>query len=308
MATLLVIDDSPSARAEIQNSLRDTHIFDQVLEAADGFEGLKLLMGSPVDVVLCDLELPKLDGDKLLRMKDSSPGGRNIPFLFITASTDLDRKTKLLLDGASDAIAKPFHPPDLVARLQLHLKVKRLQDELLLKNATLERLSTVDALTGLRSRRFVDEVLNVEFLRARRYRTPLAVIMADIDRFKQVNDTYGHQAGDAVLRGVAEAMRCMVRSTDVAGRYGGDEFIVIQPQSSIEGSAILAGRFRQMVEAARFEVPGRRAPLQVTMSFGVSQYRRAHTSPEDLVADADRALYTAKAQGRNRVVVVGEEP
>jgi diguanylate cyclase (GGDEF)-like protein len=258
-----------------------------VLQAADGFEGLKLLMGQPVDVVLCDLELPKLDGDKLLRMKDSSPGGTNIPFLFITASTDLDRKARLLLDGASDAIAKPFHPPDLVARLKLHLKVKRLQDELVLKNATLERLSTVDALTGLRSRRFVDEVLNVEFLRARRYRTPLAVIMADIDHFKRVNDTHGHQAGDAVLRGVGELIRSMVRSTDVAGRYGGEEFIIIQPQSTTEGSATLAGH----------------APLQLTMSLGVSQYRKTHTSPEDLVADADRALYVAKDRGRNRVVV-----
>jgi diguanylate cyclase (GGDEF)-like protein len=305
LATLLVIDDSASARAEIRGSLEGTHIFDRVLEASDGFEGLKLLMGHPVDVVLCDLELPKLDGDKLLRMKDSSPGGTNIPFLFITASTDLDRKARLLLDGASDAIAKPFHPPDLVARLKLHLKVKRLQDELVLKNATLERLSTVDALTGLRSRRFVDEVLNVEFLRARRYRTPLSVIMADIDHFKKVNDSYGHQAGDAVLRGVGEMIRCMVRSTDVAGRYGGEEFIVIQPQSAADGSATLAGRFRQAVEAAHFEVPGH-APLQVTMSFGVSEYRREHTSPEDLVADADRALYAAKDQGRNRVVV--DEP
>ena len=302
MATLLVIDDSAAARAEIHSSLQDTHIFERVLEAADGFEGLKLLMGQPVDVVLCDLELPKLDGDKLLRMKDSSPGGTNIPFLYITASTDLDRKAKLLLDGASDAISKPFHPPDLVARLKLHLKIKRLQDELVLKNATLERLSTVDALTGLRSRRFVDEVLNVEFLRARRYRTPLSVIMADIDHFKKVNDNYGHQAGDAVLRAVGEMMRCIVRSTDVAGRYGGEEFIVIQPQSTSEGSAILAGRFRQAIEAARFEVPGH-APLQVTMSLGISEYRRAHTSPDDLVADADRALYAAKGQGRNRVVV-----
>jgi diguanylate cyclase (GGDEF)-like protein len=302
LATLLVIDDSAAARAEIHTSLEGTQIFDRVLEAADGFEGLKLLMGYPVDVVLCDLELPKLDGDKLLRIKDSSPGGTNIPFLYITASTDLNRKAKLLLDGASDAISKPFHPPDLVARLKLHLKIKRLQDELVLKNATLERLSTVDALTGLRSRRFVDEVLNVEFLRARRYRTPLAVIMADIDHFKKVNDDYGHQAGDAVLRGVGEMLRCMVRSTDVAGRYGGEEFIIIQPQNTSEGSAVLAGRFRQAVEAARFEVPNG-DPLQVTMSLGVSEYRRMYTSPDDLVADADRALYAAKEQGRNRVVV-----
>ena len=245
MATLLVIDDSDTARSEVRSALKGTHIFNKVLEAADGFEGLKLLMAHPVDVVLCDLELPKLDGDKLLRVKDSSPGGSNIPFVYITGSTDLDRKARLILDGASDAITKPFHPPDLIARLQLHLKVKRLQDELRTKNEALERLSTVDVLTGLRTRRFVDEVFNVEFLRSQRYRTPLAVIMADLDYFKRVNDDYGHQAGDAVLRGVGEMMRYMVRRTDVAGRYGGEELIVIQPQNTLEGAAVLANRLRE---------------------------------------------------------------
>lgn len=302
MATLLVIDDSDTARAEVRSALEGTNIFERVLEAADGFEGLKLLMAHPVDVVLCDLELPKLDGDKLLRVKDSSPGGSNIPFLYITGSQDLDRKARLILDGASDAITKPFHPPDLVARLQLHLKVKRLQDELLMKNRALERLSTVDGLTGLRTRRFVDEALAVEFLRARRYRTPLAVVMGDIDHFKQVNDVHGHQAGDVVLRGVGEMMRCMVRSTDVAGRYGGEEIIIIQPQNSHEGAGMLAERLREAIEAARFEDPDGKQ-LSVTISFGVAEYRKEFSTPEELVAAADRALYRAKEEGRNRVVV-----
>jgi len=302
VATLLVIDDSDTARSEVRSALKGTHIFNKVLEAADGFEGLKLLMAHPVDVVLCDLELPKLDGDKLLRVKDSSPGGSNIPFVYITGSTDLDRKARLILDGASDAITKPFHPPDLIARLQLHLKVKRLQDELRTKNEALERLSTVDVLTGLRTRRFVDEVFNVEFLRSQRYRTPLAVIMADLDYFKRVNDDYGHQAGDAVLRGVGEMMRYMVRRTDVAGRYGGEELIVIQPQNTLEGAAVLANRLREAVEVARFQAVDGRS-LQVTMSLGVAEYHKSFSSPDDLLAAADRALYEAKAQGRNRVVV-----
>jgi diguanylate cyclase (GGDEF)-like protein len=302
VATLLVIDDSDGARAEVRSALEGTNIFERVLEAEDGFEGLKLLMAHPVDVVLCDLELPKLDGDKLLRVKDSSPGGSNIPFLYITGSTDLDRKARLILDGASDAITKPFHPPDLVARLQLHLKVKRLQDELLMKNRALERLSTVDGLTGLRTRRFVDEALSVEFLRAQRYRTPLSVVMGDIDHFKNVNDEHGHQAGDAVLRGVGEVLRCMVRSTDVAGRYGGEEIIIIQPQNTTEGGVVLAGRIREAVEAARFDDPDGKQ-LRVTISLGVAEYRKEFTSPEELVAAADRALYQAKEEGRNRVVV-----
>ena len=122
-----------------------------------------------------------------------------MPFLFITASTNHDRKARLLEDGACDTITKPFHSADLVARVHLHLKVKRLQDELLEKNAALARMSTVDGLTDLRTRRYVMDCLSIEFLRARRYETPLAVIMADLDLFKAVNDNFGHPGGDVVL-------------------------------------------------------------------------------------------------------------
>jgi PleD family two-component response regulator len=198
MSTILVIHDSEKERREIRALLDDSRAFSTILEAADGFEGLRLLMGNPVDVALLELEMAKLDGEKLLRMKDSSPGGAHIPFIFLTASADVAQRARLLTRGASDAIEKPYHPAELVARLRLHLKVKRLQDELMLKNATLAQLSSIDGLTGLRARRFVDDVLNIEFLRARRYRTPLSVVMADVDHFKKVNDEYGHLAGENV--------------------------------------------------------------------------------------------------------------
>ena len=301
MPTILVIDDSTTERTRIRAALEEARLFGTILEASDGFEGLRLLMGQAVDVVLLDLEMPKLDGEKLLRMKDSSPGGTNIPFIFLSAVGNVDRRTRLLSQGASDAIEKPFHPPELVARLRLHLKVKRLQDELMLKNESLARLSTVDGLTGLRARRYVDEVLSLEFLRARRYRTPLSVVMADLDHFKQVNDDYGHVAGDAVLRGVSEIVRCIVRTTDVAARYGGEEFVIVQPQNGAEGAAVTAERLREAVEAARFEVGG--AKIGVTLSLGIGEYHRMLTSPEDLVSLADGALYAAKADGRNRVCV-----
>lgn len=301
MSTILVIDDSESHRGKIRALLEESRVFSRILEAGDGFEGLRLLMGETVDVVLLDLEMPKLDGEKLLRMKDSSPGGKNIPFIFLTASTDLTRRARLLTDGASDAIEKPFHPAELVARLRLHMKVKRLQDELRVKNASLAQLSSVDGLTGLRARRFVDEVLSIEFLRARRYRTPLSIVMADIDHFKKVNDEYGHQAGDAVLRGVSELIQCMMRNTDVVGRYGGEEIIMIGPQSSAQGAAILAERLRGAIEAASFEHGDEK--LSVTASFGVAEYQRHMASVEALVEAADRALYAAKEKGRNQVVV-----
>jgi diguanylate cyclase (GGDEF)-like protein len=302
VATILIIDDSTTQIHAIRAILEKENIFHSILEACDGVQGLKLLLAERVDVVLCSLELPGLDGEKLLRVKGSSPGGANIPFIFLTASTDLDRKARLLDGGACDAIAKPFHPADLVARLKLHLKVKRLQDELIVKNVELERLSSVDTLTGLRTRRYVSDLLSVEFLRARRYGTALSVLMADLDHFKAFNDEYGHPGGDAVLRGVSSQLIAMLRRTDVAGRYGGEELIVVMPQSDLTGSVTMAERWRSRVESAKFEMPDGRT-TRVTVSIGVAAFSTSFETPECLITAADNALYTAKDRGRNRVEV-----
>jgi len=300
MATILVIDDSETHRSDIRKALEGSDQFDRIIEASDGLRGLKLLLEEQVDIVLCDLELPGIDGEKLLRVKDSSPGGSNVPFLFITASTNHDRKARLLEDGACDTITKPFHSADLVARVHLHLKVRRLQDELLDKNAALERMSTVDGLTDLRTRRFAMDCLSIEFLRARRYETPLTVIMADLDQFKAVNDTFGHPGGDAVLRGVSQLLLDETRATDVAGRYGGEELIVLLPQNTAEGAQVVAERWRSQVEEAAFELPDGRN-VKVTVSIGIADLEARFETPYDFVAAADSALYLAKQKGRNRI-------
>jgi diguanylate cyclase (GGDEF)-like protein len=302
MAAILVIEDSEIHRAEIRKAIGASRLFDRVLEARDGIRGLKLLMSEPVDLVLCDLEMPGLDGEKVLRVKSSRPSHTNVPFIFLTASTNMDRMARLLQLGACDAIAKPFHPADLVARLELHLKVKRLQDELMVKNATLARLSTVDVLTGLRTRRYVKELLSIEFLRARRYGTPLAVLMADLDHFKEVNDRNGHPSGDAVLQGVAEYLLRSLRATDTAGRYGGEELLVVLPQNDEKGGAVLAERWRLSVEGASY-LGSEQQAISVTISIGVAEYQEAFETPDDLVSAADKALYRAKEKGRNRVEV-----
>jgi two-component system cell cycle response regulator len=307
MATILVIDDSDTQRAEICAALKGSDQIDSILEAADGLRGLRLLLEGSVDLVLCDLDLPGIDGEKLLRVKTGTPNGANVPLLFLTASTNKERLARLLEDGACDAISKPFHRGDLVARVHLHLKVKRLQDELMVKNATLARLSTVDALTDLRSRRYVMDCLSIEFLRARRYSTPLAILMADLDQFKAVNDEFGHPGGDAVLRGVAELLLAGVRATDVAGRYGGEELIVLLPQNSVDGAEIMAERWRQAVEETIFELPDGRS-ANVTVSIGIAGFDRSFETPYDLVAAADSALYLAKQKGRNRIEIHRADP
>lgn len=302
MPTILIIDDSAAHRAEIQKALEPERLFDRMLLAEDGLKGLKLLLNEQVDLVLCDLELPGFDGEKILRVKDQNPGGTSIPFIFLTASQDFDRRARLLDQGASDAVTKPFHPPELVARLRLHLKIKRLQDELRVKNETLARLSTTDSVTGLKTRRYVSEVLSIEFLRARRYHTGLAVLMADLDHFKKVNDQYGHPAGDGVLRGVSTLLVDKLRVTDIAGRYGGEEIMVLLSCNDLEGAQVVAERWREEVEAFRFALPdGREAG--VTISIGAAQFDPKMESPEELVAAADAALYRAKESGRNRIEI-----
>jgi diguanylate cyclase (GGDEF)-like protein len=307
MATILIIDDSDAHRTQIRAAVDASGLFDRVLEATDGLRGLKMLLGEAVDVVLCDLEMPGLDGEKLLRVKNSRPDSTNVPFLFLTASTSVKRKARLLEGGACDAIAKPFHPTDLVARLRLHLKVKRLQDELMVKNATLARLSTIDALTGLRTRRYVSDVLAIEFLRARRYGTPLAVFMADLDNFKAVNDEYGHPGGDAVLRAVSEQLLSTLRATDVAGRFGGEELLAVLPQNTAQGAAVVAERWRADMENTAFVAPDGRL-ISATISIGVADHRGSFEGPDDLIAAADKVLYVAKQKGRNRTEVCEEEP
>jgi two-component system cell cycle response regulator len=298
--TLLIIDDSAAHRAQIVRAIEPSQVFDQIIEAEDGLKGLKFLLDRPVDVVLCDLEMPGMDGEKLLRVKDAKPSSRYVPFVFLTASQDLDRRIRLLEGGAADLVMKPFHPGELAARLRLHLKVKRLQDELRVKNETLARLSTTDGLTGLRTRRYAHEVLSIEFLRARRYKSPLSVMMADLDHFKAVNDSHGHPTGDTVLRGVSSLLISELRSTDVAGRWGGEEVLVILTQSELEGARLLGEKWRQGVEEEAFESPDGDA-IEARISVGVASFDPSMKTPDELVATADAALYRAKSKGRNQV-------
>src|SRR5690606_12018092 len=205
--------------------------FARLLEARDGVEGLKLLLEHPVDVIVCDLEMPGLDGEKVLAAQRARAGGEDVPFLFLTAHRDPERIARLLRAGASDWIQKPFHPAELLARIELHLRLRRLQSELREKNATLERLSSVDPVTGLRTRRWTTEFLAFEVLRATRYKTSLSVLLGDLDHFKAVNDTHGHRVGDRVLRMAAEAVQRSLRATDVVGRWGGEEILAVLPQT-----------------------------------------------------------------------------
>jgi diguanylate cyclase (GGDEF)-like protein len=301
MARILIIEDSASQRAEVCSLMRQSGLFDQILEAGNGLTGLRLLLSERVDFVLCNLELPGLDGEKLLRMSHSAQG-RQIPFLVLTSVRDSERMAQLLRDGACDTITKPFRAADLVARIELHLKLQRLQRELIEKNKLLERLSITDPLTGLRNRRFLTEILSVEFQRAHRYGTGLTVLMADLDRFKEVNDRHGHLAGDQVLRVFADRLKRRLRASDIAGRYGGEEFLVMLSQVNEEGGVLFAEQWRAEAEEDPIELDDGRS-IRTTLSIGVASYTPIFNDGSELIAAADAALYQAKESGRNQVIL-----
>jgi diguanylate cyclase (GGDEF)-like protein len=307
VARVLVAVASADDRSTLRKVLEETGHFDRILEAAGGLHALRLILAEPIDVVVCDLELPQLEGEKLLRVLRVRPEGRNVDpsFLFLGAAADLERGVRVLEHGAHDVVARPYHAGEVAARVARLLRLRRLQSELLDKNAELSRLNSLDALTGLRTRRYVQELLAVEVLRAHRYGTSLTLQMVDLDGFKQLNDAHGHPAGDAVLRGVAERLLKMLRVSDTGGRWGGDELVVVMPQNTPHGAAVLAERWRAEVAAARFAGPDG-SPIAVTLSIGIAEHSSDSTSAADLVAAADRALYAAKRQGRNRIAIDGK--
>jgi two-component system cell cycle response regulator len=300
---VLVIEDSPAHRAELRRALETHPDIGEITEAEDGVAGLRALLTRSFDAVICDLELPGFDGEKLLAVKEQRPELADTPVLFVSANRDPARKARLLERGASDTLEKPFHPAELLARLGVHLRLLQLRNELREKNQQLERLSVTDALTGLRNRRFAEWFLAGELERSRRHGNPLSVLLADLDHFKRVNDTHGHAAGDNALRHVATLLAQQVRKTDVCARWGGEEFLVGLAQVPLEGALALAERQRAAVEASPLVLPSG-ARLALTVSIGVAGARAIDGEcPDGLVAAADRALYEAKDRGRNRVVL-----
>ncbi len=297
---VLIIDDSDTLREQIARTLTDAALFDAIHQAGNGIEAFKLLLATPVDLILCDLEMPRIDGVKLLGMIAGREELRDIPVIMLTGREDRELKIRLLGQGASDYVTKPFDPGELVARVKVHLKIKSLQDELKQSNALLRQLSITDPLTGLHNRRSMMEMLGKEIKRAERKGTHLSLIMMDLDHFKRVNDQYGHQSGDAVLHTLARLVAQGMRTYDCAARYGGEEFVLVLPETSHDDALVFAERVRERIQAHAFA--GALRSLKTTISMGVATYPAPYiTTIDDLIREADEALYRAKSAGRNRV-------
>ncbi len=298
--TLLIIDDSKAIRTQVTQTLVDGSLFGEILQAADGIEGFKLLVNHDVDIILCDIEMPGIDGLKFLAMLQSRDDLKDMPVIMLTSHKDISTKVRGLESGASDYITKPFEPTELVARLRVHLQIKSLQDELRRSNQLLLELAQTDPLTRLCNRRHLREKLEIELNRCFRSDNPIAMIMADIDHFKQVNDKFGHQVGDEVLVRVADLIQEELRTYDLAARYGGEEFCLVLPETNLLSAVEVAERIR--FKAGKMSFGGKLDSANLTISFGVAAYDGSvEGSIDDLIKKADDALYMAKHAGRNNV-------
>jgi len=300
--TVLIIDDSPTLRRQVISILESAGLFARHQEADNGIDGFKLLLTDAPDIVLCDLEMPGMDGLKFLDMRNARAELRDVPVIMLTGREEPEQKIKGLERGASDYVTKPFDAGELIARVKVQLKIKRLQDDLKEQNRKLEELSNTDPLTQLANRRCLMQSLKQEFQRSERTGHQLSLIMADIDHFKRINDSYGHQQGDAVLKAVSGTIRDQLRDYDLAARFGGEEFALVLPETDLAKAAQVAERIRQTV--ASISLGGALNELELTISLGVASFPGQQTTEvDDLIRNADDALYAAKREGRNRVVV-----
>ncbi|HYJ80705.1 MAG TPA: diguanylate cyclase [Longimicrobiaceae bacterium] len=309
---ILVVDDLPD-NVEILRARLTARGY-LVLTASTGEEALHLVRSDPPQLVLCDVMMPGIDGHEVSRRIKQDDTLPFIPIILVTALSGPENVVEGLNTGADDYIAKPYNFGELEARVRAMLRVKGLQDELDQKNRELEvankrlrKLSITDGLTELFNHRHVHQLLHDEFERSHRSGEPVAVVMIDLDRFKQVNDTYGHPTGDVVLYETAGILRATAREIDMVGRYGGEEFIAILPNTGEAEGEQFAERVRRAVEEHLFRDEA--TEIRMTCSCGVASFPGAGVeSPVGLLKRADDALYQAKESGRNRVVPASSLP
>ncbi|MCU1596020.1 MAG: diguanylate cyclase [Frankiales bacterium] len=301
---ILLADDSPTVRAIARVELEQAGYL--VIEAADGAKALAAAIEQRPDVVLLDIEMPVMDGYEAVQALKSDARTADIPVVFLTGRVGADDLARALKLGGHDYLRKPPEAAELLARVNAALRVKILQDELRTRADDLDRMSRTDHLTGLNNRRHMEEHLRMLGSSAKRHGFPLAVLIVDVDHFKSVNDTLGHHGGDHVLVNISHRLQKALRTEDVVGRWGGEEFLVLLPHTGAQSAAILAERLRCAVASTPVVVD----EISLTVTISIGGAAAEGYADDDLVRLADRELYAAKGAGRNRVRVIrskGEE-
>jgi two-component system cell cycle response regulator len=298
-ASILLVDGRANSQERISRTLKPiAEITGQSDPQAALFEAAE----GAYDLIIVNSNFDDYDPLRLCSQLRSLERSRFIPILLVVDQGGEPMVVRALELGVNDYILRPVEPNELIVRCLTQIRRKRFNDQLRQSVQQTIELAVTDGLTGLNNRRYLDKHLKLLFDRATARGRPLTLCITDIDRFKSVNDTYGHDAGDEVLREFANRVRSTVRGADLACRFGGEEFVVVMPDTTPEMAATVAERLRTIVEMNPFELKQAGVKLSITASMGVSSTVYGAETPEQLLKQADKALYDAKHGGRNRVV------
>lgn len=302
MRILIAEDDRPSRRLLTINLAEGGHT---VIETEDGVQALEVLQRERPRMVITDWMMPNMTGLDLVQRIRALDGGYTYTIL-LTALADKEQVLQGLAAGADDYLTKPYLPEELLARVKIGERILQLEDRLGDAREQMEYLAMHDSLTGLLNRRAIQQHVEAEIVRATRTASSLGLILMDLDLFKEVNDRFGHAVGDQALRNFSEIVQQMIRPYDWAGRWGGEEFLIVLPGVTEVDAVSVAERIRISVETAVLSLPDGSA-MRFTVSMGVASANGAKGPivPEKLVQAADEALYRAKSEGRNRVCLAG---
>jgi len=295
---ILLVDDRRSSFERLQASLGNRHT---LTVETDPQQALFRVADGDFDLVIVSLGLANFDALRLVSQMRALERTRMLPILLLAEQEDRTRLLRGLDLGVNDYLVRPIDRQELLARVATQIRRKHYTDRLRDTVQQTMEMAVTDGLTGLHNRRFMTTHMEQTLEQAHRHGRSLSVMIADMDHFKAVNDTYGHDAGDAVLRELAERIRSSIRGADLACRYGGEEFVVIMPDTDLSAAGIVAERIRERIAAEPFRLPdGRMLPR--TISIGIGALEGAHDTCETIMKRADGGLYEAKESGRNRVV------
>jgi diguanylate cyclase (GGDEF)-like protein len=302
---VLVAEDDPVTLRMLEATLQKWGY--EVIRVRSGREAEEIVLRKGVRLLICDWMLPEMSGTELCRRIRSAEGGRFVYIIILSARDRREDLVEGLRAGADDYLTKPFDRQELEVRVRAGQRLLDLQQDLLATQERLTEMATHDGLTGLWNHQAILETLERECARHVREQKPLGVAMADLDRFKLVNDTWGHPVGDTVLAEVSNTMTGCLRPYDALGRYGGEEFLIVLPGCDGESTFKIAQRIQLSVSDR--SIVSSAGPISLTMSVGTaSTSDLPSASGADLIKGADTALYEAKRQGRNCVVRATQEP